>query len=182
MNLYATIQDLSCSNDYIRWQHCRNDFSIRHYFSDHDWNNIIADIHSDEELQEACKQGYISVYKAYFAQKSTPIGFVLIMVDDPIKKYVSIHGGGWDKSASYFYICCYMAMIVQLLQTGVKVHTSCKLENKRAMHLNHSIGFVNYAKREGYSYKYINKLRLQRSLLYKRFMNMIQMKYPTNVG
>ena len=134
-----------------------------------EWHLAVSDIDTDEEFAEmvsSCKT--IKCYTLRLCCDDSSIAFIYTKYIDERNRVVSIHGGGWGRSfsSSRHYCRGVILMVKYLLEQGLKVQTSCLLENKRAYRLMHSIGFVKYRIDKGYVDLWINKERLHRSKMY----------------
>lgn len=139
-------------------------------FDKEEWHLAVSDIDTDEEFAEVvntCQT--INCYTLRLCCDDSPIAFIYTKYIDERNSVVSVHGGGWGGSLSSSRQYCrgIILMVKYLLGQGLKVQTSCLLENKRAYRLMHSIGFVKYRIDKGYVDMWINKERLQRSKMYR---------------
>lgn len=138
-------------------------------FDKEEWHLAVSDIDTDEEFAEVvntCQT--IKCYILRLCCDDSSIAFIYTKYIDERNRVVSIHGGGWGRSfsSSRHYCRGVILMVKHLLEQGLKVQTSCLLENKRAYRLMHSIGFVKYRIDKGYVDMWINKERLHRSKMY----------------
>lgn len=167
--IYDDIKNLSCTTEMFDWIRWDGSPDIRKHFSDADWTNIVVDVPDDAELLRSCQKGFIAVYLLFDKIRNTFVGFVFVIVDDPVLGYVSIHGGAWDYGSNYLLADAYIQMNERLLLGGWKAHTSCGIKNKRAYRFSKRLGFVVYAHDDVRYYKYVTLKRLQSTPFYKRY-------------
>lgn len=166
MNSFAQeIHALTITDGDIRWEVYRKQEPVCSQFSIDTWRLIASDIDSDQQWDEFI-ESYIDVVACFFlyhANVNKPLGFVYILFEDPEKRVVSLHGGGWEQSvrASITYYTGFIRLIRTLIIHHIKVRTQCLITNKRAYRFLHSIGFVKYRQDEQWFYFYISEKRLQ---------------------
>lgn len=166
MNAFAQeIHKLTISDEYIRWEPYHKQVPICSQFPLDTWHLIVSDIDSDRQWNEFI-DSYLNVvacFLLYCVGDVKPLGFIYIFFEDPEKRIVSLHGGGWEQSirASMTYYKGMIRLIQTLLKLKIKVRSQCLLINNRANKFLHSIGFVKYHQDAQNIYFYINEKRLQ---------------------
>lgn len=159
-----------CGDDVIRWDSYNNEF-VCNRFSIDEWHKMVCDIDTEIEWQTFLSD-YSDFVKCYMLKKNNTneaIGFVYLYRELPSSKVVSVHGGIWDsKTSSFLAYRAIFLLIEHLLSKGIKVRTSCLIENKRAYHFLKGVGFVKYYSSQTHTYMWINQKRLNRNPIYKR--------------
>lgn len=156
-------------NSFIRWESYLKGDIICDRFPLNKWYQIAGDIHSDKEWEDFVSN-YPNSVKCWVLKINTnnlPIAFIYLYNEDYIWGKVSIHGGGWQFPLLYYH--GYVLMLKYLLEIGVKVRTSCQLNNPAAIRFSRSVGFVPYRYSESEIFMWISENRLKSSKLYKRF-------------
>lgn len=157
----------------IKWEPYLKEEPLCIRFPYNEWHKIVSDIHSDSEWADFIEEysDFITCYILRKCSDNCAIGFLYILNDNPNKHIVSIHGGGWNKSlgSSLLYYRGYICMIEYLLQKGMKVRTTCLINNINALNFIKSVGFVIYKKEEKYYKFWINIKRLHQSKISKYF-------------
>lgn len=159
-----------CGDDVIRWDSYNNEF-VCNRFSIDEWHKMVCDIDTEDEWQSFLSD-FSEFVKCYILKKNDTneaIGFVYLYKESLSSKVVSIHGGIWDSKASA--LLAYRAIFVlieHLFNEGMKVRTSCLIENKPASRFIRGIGFVKYYSSHTHTYMWINQKRLNSNPIYKR--------------
>ena len=159
-----------CCDSIVRWDYY-NEEDIFEKFSSEEWQMMVRDVYSADEWKKFVIEysDFVDCYILRIQSNSEEIGFIYLYKESLSGHIVSIHGGGWGKSMhlSRLYYRGMMLMVEHLLNKGLKVHTSCKIENERAYRFLHSMGFVKYCSSDRYHYMWINETRLKNSKIYK---------------
>lgn len=156
-------------DELVRWVPYSSDETVCVRFPLEQWHQIAGDIHSDEEWEDFVSS-YPNSVKCWVLKiniNNLPIAFIYLYNEDNIWRKVSIHGGGWKYSLLYYR--GYIIMLKHLLETGIKVRTSCHLNNHAAIRFSRSVGFAPYRYSESEVFMWISENRLKSSKLYKRF-------------
>lgn len=159
-----------CGDDLIRWDSYNNEY-VCNRFSIDEWHKMVCDIDTETEWQYFVSE-YSDFVKCYILRKigcNEAIAFVYLYKESITNKVVSIHGGGWGKSVhlSLLFYRGLIVMVDYLLLQGIKVRTSCLVENERAYRFLKSMGFVKYYASDTKIYMWINEKRLKSSSVYK---------------
>ena len=170
LSFYSDIRRLSCEATLIEWRYCRSEVKIRDQFNYDDWHKIVKDIETDEDLFRANEKGYIALYVVKRRDQKKPFGFVFILVEDPKKNIVSIHGGGWDRKYKYLFPNAFLLMNRYLLDSGIKVRTSCLIGNTKAMKFIRACGFKIYRYDHGKALFYLTHELLKKSAINIRYV------------
>lgn len=159
-----------CGDDVIRWDSYNNEF-VCNRFSIDEWHKMVCDIDTEDEWQSFLSD-FSEFVKCYILKKNDTneaIGFVYLYKESLSSKVVSIHGGIWDsRTSSLLAYRAIFVMIEQLFNEGMKVRTSCLIENKPASRFIRGIGFVKYYSSHTHTYMWINQKRLNSNPIYKR--------------
>ena len=159
-----------CGDDVIRWDSYNNEF-VCNRFSIDEWHKMVCDIDTEDEWQSFLSD-FSELVKCYILKKNDTneaIGFVYLYKESSSSKVVSIHGGIWDsKTSALLAYRAIFVLIEHLFNEGMKVRTSCLIENKPASRFIRGIGFVKYYISHTHTYMWINPKRLNINLIYKR--------------
>lgn len=159
-----------CGDDVIRWDSYNNEF-VCNRFSIDEWHKMVCDIDTEDEWQSFLSD-FSEFVKCYILKKNDTneaIGFVYLYKESLSSKVVSIHGGIWDsKTSSLLAYRAIFVLIEHLFNEGMKVRTSCLIENKPASRFIRGIGFVKYNSSHTHTYMWINQKRLNSNPIYKR--------------
>lgn len=159
-----------CGDDVIRWDSYNNEF-VCNRFSIDEWHKMVCDIDTEDEWQSFLSD-FSEFVKCYILKKNDTneaIGFVYLYKESPSSKVVSIHGGIWDsKTSALLAYRAIFVLIEHLFNEGMKVRTSCLIENKPASRFIRGIGFVKYYSSHTHTYMWINQKRLNSNPIYKR--------------
>lgn len=128
------------------------DFFCENRFTLEQWHNILDGINNKAEFNNYLERykDILTCYVLYRDDSSEPIGMCLILeengwYDDCFPgEVVSVHGGGWEKSASskYIYAKAWIRIIDYLDNLGCKILTDFNPKNKSAKHLITGTGFT----------------------------------------
>lgn len=169
------LPDISIRDKFIKWEPYAGNNQICSRFSLEEWHKMVADIYSDRDWQQFLSEYslFVKCYILYCCNDSTPIAFAYVMQEDEKGKIVSFHGGGWDKSIglTLLYYRGMIRLVESLLDSGLKVRTTCLKDNLTALRFLRSGGFVNYRTGDKYHHFWINKNRLKSSKIYKLIIN-----------
>lgn len=155
----------------LEWRpFCANE-SICSRFNISEWHKMVTDVDSDSEWSLLLSEysHFIKCYVLYRIESDEPIAFVYTLQEDNEGKVVSFHGGGWNKSM-YHTLLYYKGAIMfikTLLNLGLKVRTSCLIDNIPAFRFLKSIGFVCYRTTNKWHYFWINTKRLEAGKIQK---------------
>lgn len=156
----------------VKWELYKNE-DVFNKFPLEEWNLMVTDVYSEKEWQKLVSKyrDWVRCYIMRTCNDNKEIAFAYLYNEDGQFKTVSFHGGGWNKSIYHtmLYYRGAIVLIKALLDIGIKVQTSCLVDNKTAFRFLKSIGFVNYRTSDTYHYFWINKKRLYNSKIYKRF-------------
>lgn len=159
-----------CGDDVIRWDSYNNEF-VCNRFSIDEWHKMVCDIDTEDEWQSFLSD-FSEFVKCYILKKNDTneaIGFVYLYKESPSSQVVSIHGGIWDsKTSALLAYRAIFVLIEQLFREGIKVRTSCLIENKPASRFIRGIGFVKYYSSHTHTYMWINQKHLNSNPIYKR--------------
>lgn len=159
----------------LEWRPFTANVNICSKFSINEWHKIVTDIDSDADWNDLVSEYYpfIKCYILYKTANGEPIAFAYTLQEDDKGKVVSFHGGGWDKSIHHtmLYYQGAVMLIDTLLNLGLKVRTSCLVDNKTAFRFLKSIGFVNYRSTDKWHYFWINARRLKYYNIYLKRIN-----------
>lgn len=158
---------LSCnqiSDGVVEWKQYDNDIDVFNHFTTRDWKQIAFDIDSEEEWNDLLTRypDYVKCYILRRLRDRKPIGFVYILHENEQGTVVSIHGGGWEHTfyASLLYFRAIKLLATTIIESGLKVRTSCRIDNYRAEKFLRGAGFVPYRRANGIIDFWINKQRL----------------------
>ena len=150
----------------VKWKAYSGE-KIRNRFSTDKWNNIAADISTNEEWEHFINSypDFVKSYILEYVATSLDIAFVYLYFEEP--NVVSIHGGGWEKPLLYYR--GYILMLRILTEKGYKVRTYCSLTNSSAIRFSRSVGFIPYRYTGSKILMWLSEKSLKRTILYKRF-------------
>lgn len=156
----------------LEWKPYVANVNICSKFTTKEWRKMVTDVKSDRDWNRLVAENYpfIKCYVLYKTANSEPIAFAYILQEDDKGEVVSLHGGGWNKSL-YHTLLYYQGAIMlinTLLNSGLKVRTSCLIDNMTAYRFLKSIGFVNYRSSNKWHYFWINAQRLKYSNIYTK--------------
>lgn len=157
------------SDQLVEWNTFRPADEVKTNFSQHDWYNIVDDIHSDREweLFLSSHSDFVLCYVLKRCDTKKAIAFIYLMFEYDDANVLSIHGGGWDEPVLYYR--GYVLILKFLLEIGYKVRTYCSLANTSAIRFSRSVGFIPYRYTDSKVYMWISEKTLKRTMLYKRF-------------
>lgn len=164
--------NFACGDNIIKWDNYNQEITCNK-FSFEEWHKIVTDIDTEEDWKSFLVN-YSDLVECYILKDvdcNDTIGFVYLYNESIPNRIVSIHGGGWEKSMrfSLLYYRGIIILIENLLNKGIKVRTSCLVDNGRALRFLKSVGFVIYRTSDTYVQMWINEKRLKNSTIYKRF-------------
>lgn len=171
MPLPFSMRNLTITDDFIEWKSFfESDLNVCNRFSLDTWHRIVEDFKSDDEWRTFLKEyaDYVQCYILYRYNDNVPIAFSFFLQEDEKGKVISIHGGGWKNRNTLLYYRGFIALIQALLNTKIKVRTTCLKDNKVAARFILSVGFVKYKETDNSLHFWINDRRLHNSRVYKR--------------